>query len=371
MRTSFVGDNATLNTLTVSTSAVLSYVSNSIIGVGADGTIQSLPLTDGQLLIGRTGTTPLAATLTGTVNRVSVTSASGVITLSTPQDIHTTADVIFGSLNLQPLATSSTLTLTTIGGGSTVRHADGVGFQITDTISGKYIRIGATIATNHNTLDNGAGTMTVKQLIDSGLTASTMVSCSSTKQLQSTTLAATNGMSLALAGSTLTSTLLTTATPTIAGLTVSGLTATTMLSASATKGLQSTTIANSNGCNASFAGSALTFSMTQDLSVGSNPSFGAPYFTGMIKGGVVVTDLISGQAGSLAPANDVLMPHWISMTPYTVWGTGTLAAGSSLTKTRIIMFQASRSTLSRIFAPQRRPHLPVSKLLTISTRLKL
>ncbi len=57
--------------------------------------IQTVQLTNGQVLIGRTGDTPTAGTITGTTNRVSVTNGSGSITLSTPQDIGTSSNVQF------------------------------------------------------------------------------------------------------------------------------------------------------------------------------------------------------------------------------------------------------------------------------------
>ena len=56
--TSYEGDNLTTNTLLVNTSTVLGYLSNSIIGVNASGVGTSMPLLNGQLLIGRTGQTP-------------------------------------------------------------------------------------------------------------------------------------------------------------------------------------------------------------------------------------------------------------------------------------------------------------------------
>ncbi len=49
-------------------------------------------------MIGRTGNTPNAGTLTGTSNQVTVTNGSGSITLSTPQDIATTSNVRFGGI---------------------------------------------------------------------------------------------------------------------------------------------------------------------------------------------------------------------------------------------------------------------------------
>lgn len=55
---------------------------------------------NGFLLIGNSSNTFTAATLTGTANRISVTNASGSITLSTPQDIHIAAGPQFNSLGI-------------------------------------------------------------------------------------------------------------------------------------------------------------------------------------------------------------------------------------------------------------------------------
>lgn len=53
-------------------------------------------LTNGQLLVGRTGNSVIAASITGTTNQVSVTNGSGTITLSLPQNIHTAATPTYG-----------------------------------------------------------------------------------------------------------------------------------------------------------------------------------------------------------------------------------------------------------------------------------
>jgi len=66
------------------------------LSVNKGGTGQTT-YTNGQLLIGNTtGNTLAKATLTGTSNQVTVTNGAGSITLSTPQDIHTSATPTFG-----------------------------------------------------------------------------------------------------------------------------------------------------------------------------------------------------------------------------------------------------------------------------------
>ena len=70
-----------------------------VLPIANGGTDLSTVPTNGQLLIGN-GTDYTLATLTGTVNQITVTSGSGSITLSTPQDIHTGASPTFANLNL-------------------------------------------------------------------------------------------------------------------------------------------------------------------------------------------------------------------------------------------------------------------------------
>lgn len=77
-------------------------------------------LTNGQLLIGSTGNSPVAATLTGTTNQVIITNSAGAITLSLPQSIATSSNVQFNS------ATLAFLTLVS-GVGSSLIQAQNTG----------------------------------------------------------------------------------------------------------------------------------------------------------------------------------------------------------------------------------------------------
>lgn len=108
-----VGSQTFSGTKTFSSSPVVSSLTaNGIVTLNGSSTLSSSVLTNGQLLIGRTGNTPLAATLTGTSNQITVTDASGSITLSTPQNIATTSTPTFANViqnnNCFIRATSST-----------------------------------------------------------------------------------------------------------------------------------------------------------------------------------------------------------------------------------------------------------------------
>lgn len=103
-------DSPTFTGLTIPTGAVNGYVwTTDGAGVGswqsAAGSIfPTMP--NGNLLIGDGDITPVAAPLTGTTNQVNVTNGAGSITLATPQDIDTSADVQFQSAILAGTATS-------------------------------------------------------------------------------------------------------------------------------------------------------------------------------------------------------------------------------------------------------------------------
>jgi hypothetical protein len=66
----------------------------------ASSNLATVALTDGQLLIGSTGNIPAVGTITGTANRVTVTTGSGTIALSGPQDLGITSGPQFSRLNL-------------------------------------------------------------------------------------------------------------------------------------------------------------------------------------------------------------------------------------------------------------------------------
>jgi hypothetical protein len=56
--------------------------------------------TNGQILIGSTGANPVLASITGTGNQITVTPGAGSITLSAPQNLHTTAQFQVGKLGV-------------------------------------------------------------------------------------------------------------------------------------------------------------------------------------------------------------------------------------------------------------------------------
>jgi hypothetical protein len=89
--------------------------------------VESGVLTDGQLIIGSTGLSPVVANIAGTANQVSVTNGAGSITLATPQDIATTSSVTFAQLNVDNLRLDGNTISSTDVNGMIVLNANGTG----------------------------------------------------------------------------------------------------------------------------------------------------------------------------------------------------------------------------------------------------
>lgn len=72
--------------------------------LSSDGDVAgTAAMTNGQILIGRTGDIPVLNGLTGTANQITVTNGSGSITLSLPQNIGVTSSLTFADLKLSSL----------------------------------------------------------------------------------------------------------------------------------------------------------------------------------------------------------------------------------------------------------------------------
>ena len=74
--------------------------SNSVPIVDSSNNLSDVVLHNGQLVIGRTGSSPIAANLTGTIDQINVTNGSGSITLSLPQNIATTSSPTFNNITV-------------------------------------------------------------------------------------------------------------------------------------------------------------------------------------------------------------------------------------------------------------------------------
>lgn len=94
----------TFSDVTAATLTLSGLTANSFLYSGPAGLLTTTAApTNGQLLIGSSGAAPVLASLTGTTNQVTVTPGAGSITLSLPQNIHTSAIPSFASVNLTNL----------------------------------------------------------------------------------------------------------------------------------------------------------------------------------------------------------------------------------------------------------------------------
>jgi hypothetical protein len=125
--------------------ATLSGLTSNSLLYPISGVLTSLGVaTDGQLPVGSTGAAPVLATLTATANRVAVTNASGSITLSTPQDIHSAASnfTVAGATvtGASVVGLNSAIFKPAAGGDSTtfmqVKDAAGASVMTIDTVGG-------------------------------------------------------------------------------------------------------------------------------------------------------------------------------------------------------------------------------------------
>jgi hypothetical protein len=73
---------------------------NSVAYIDSSNNLSDILLNDGQLVVGKTGLAPVAASLTGTTSEVIVTNGPGTITLSTPQPIATTSSPTFSNITI-------------------------------------------------------------------------------------------------------------------------------------------------------------------------------------------------------------------------------------------------------------------------------
>src|SRR6185437_13259300 len=180
--TVFSGDTITVDSLTVNTSAAFPFVfGNSLLSVDANGNLLSIPLLDGQLLIGRTGSLPAAGYITGTTNQIAVTSGPGTIQLGTPQDIATTSSPTFSTItgssltpnfpiktNSSRALVSSAINLTTdvaltlpVGSGGTGQSTALTNGQLWIGSTGNVPSISTLTAGTNMVVTNGAGSISL------------------------------------------------------------------------------------------------------------------------------------------------------------------------------------------------------------------
>lgn len=124
-----VARGGTNSNTTLNSNRMMLSVAGAIVEGGA--------LTDAQFFAGRTGATPAVTSILGTANQIVATFGANAITLSCPQSIATTSDVVFNSVTTAAALTVGTdVTFTNIATGTgtaLVRTAMGEVVELTST----------------------------------------------------------------------------------------------------------------------------------------------------------------------------------------------------------------------------------------------
>ena len=89
------------NQVTVNSELSLPYISaHSVLLTDANSDVVGQALTDGQVLIGSTGLSPVSATITPVTNQTTINNTAGSITIGTVQNINTTSEPTFKTVKI-------------------------------------------------------------------------------------------------------------------------------------------------------------------------------------------------------------------------------------------------------------------------------
>lgn len=218
------------------------------------GELTSTPApTNGQVLIGSTGSDPVLASITGTVNRVTVNNGAGTVTLSTPQDIHTAASPTFADATLTALTARSFLYS---GAGSLITStlAPTNGQLLVGSTGSDPVAASMTGTANQVVVTNGPGSIT--------FSLPQSIHTAATPTFASLTLSGLTANSFAYSGA---SGLLTSAGAPTNGQLLIGSTGAAPVRAAITGTANQVTVTNSAG--------GITLSLPQDIHTGATPDF--------------------------------------------------------------------------------------------------
>jgi hypothetical protein len=317
--------------------------------------------TNGQLLVGSTGAAPVAAALTGTANRVTVTNGAGTITLSGPQDIALTSSVTFGSAVIGPATAQTNAGKLNITG--TVNSAAGpfANFYTTTDANplfqvlplshsnvlllfDSYWNNGDLTVRSSNAAENyqiSAGSGQFSILAAAGVTVGNAVSFTSALNITASTAAVTIPVSLALNANTASSfvysdaskRLVTTAAPTNGQLLV-GSTGAVPVAAALTGTANRVTVTNGAG--------TITLSGPQDLAAASSPSFTGLTVSGLAAKSFIFTGVGGLLSATAAPTNGQLL----------IGSTGNVPVAAAITGTTDQVIVTNGSGTITLSAPQ-------------------
>src|SRR5579863_10210031 len=146
------------NTTVFGTIFSTNIAASTMVIADTDGGLTSRLLTNGEILIGNTGNNPSVGSISGTTDQITVTPGAGTITLSTPQNLNSTADVNFNSV-----------TLTTTGGiAAPLNYYEEVssmaftftGFTSPQTVAISFVRVGKNVTMQLENNINGTPSAT-------------------------------------------------------------------------------------------------------------------------------------------------------------------------------------------------------------------
>lgn len=147
--------NGTIGTGTYSGTQTFSALTANSVPLlnGSKQLISTANPTNGQLLIGSTGSTPVLGSLAGTTNQITVTPGAGIITLAGPQNLHTGASPTFNGLTLtNPL---------TVGNGGIGTNGTPTNGQLPIGNGSSFTLAALTGTANRVTVTNSAGGITL------------------------------------------------------------------------------------------------------------------------------------------------------------------------------------------------------------------
>lgn len=312
---------------------------NALLNTDVNGNVDSITLANGQLAIGSNGQAPVAANITGTNNQISVTNGAGTITLQTPQNIDSKADVKFNSVTsngfIGPIdptgdidpAADNTYNLGTFA----LRWRElwlGDGLLtplviLTPNSSGQLIFQSAT-SIHFTTIAAGDAGADRKLTIPAGALDDVFALLGGTNNWTGTnTFGALTSASINNAGAITSASVTATGNVQAASVTDTGLTASQLVATDGSKNLQSVAInvSNANGANGSLSlsGSTLSASFSNDTS--ATPTFAGIKLSGLTgpnfvavdaKGNLTTADVSVENTMVSADTNGALQPTTIS-----------------------------------------------------------
>jgi hypothetical protein len=141
----------------------------SVLFTNENSEAKTIALNDGEIVIGRSGSTPVAGVIQGTVNQVDVSTGAGIIQISLPQDVSTGSSLEFKDLTLTDLTEGSVLFAATGG----LIHQNNTSLfwdNVSETLNADSVVTSniSSNATNANLVltANGSGIVNIQKAVD-------------------------------------------------------------------------------------------------------------------------------------------------------------------------------------------------------------